>query len=83
MTESATDGHGSRIGDQMLQSFVADAAGRRLRRIPLPAAALGAGDRIEIQIAVDRTFVSAALPAGGPDGRDLRIQGFHAFVVLR
>ena len=70
-------------GNQMLESFVADAAGRRLRRIPLPAAALGTGDRIEIQIAVDRTFVPAALPAGGRDRRELGIQVFHAFVVLR
>ena len=30
-----------RAGDQMLQSFVADAAGRRLRRIPLPSGGVG------------------------------------------
>ncbi len=70
-------------GDRVLQSFVADAAGRRLRRVSLPAEVLGSGDTAEIQIAVDRTFVPAAQPAGGGDERDLGIQVHHAFVVLR
>ena len=71
------------IGDQVLQSFAAQAAGRRLHRIPLAAAALGTGDRVEIQIAVDRTFVPATLPAGERDRRELGIQVYHAFVVFR
>ena len=70
-------------GDQMLQSFVADASGRRLRRIPLPPTALGSGDTAEIQIAVDRTFVPATLPGRGSNERELGIQVYHAFVVLR
>ena len=64
-----------RAGDQILQSFAADAAGRRLHRIPLPAEVLGTGDRAEIQIAVDRTFVPATLPAGGRDARELGDSG--------
>ena len=72
-----------RAGDQVLESFVANTAGRRLRRILLPNTALGTGDRVEIQIAVDRTFVSTTGPAGEPAGRDLGIQVFHPFVVLR
>ena len=70
-------------GDQVLQSFPADAAGRRLRRVSLPAEVLGSGDTAEIQIAVDRTFVPATQPAGGGDERELGIQVHHAFVVLR
>ena len=70
-------------GDEVLQSFVADAAGWRLRRIPLSQTILGTDDAVEIQIAVDRTFVPATLPAGGRDRRDLGIQVYHAFVVLR
>ena len=72
-----------RAGDQVLQSFVANAAGRRLRRVPLPTTALGTEDRIEIHIDVDRTFVPANLPSGGGDRRELGIQVYHAFVVLR
>ena len=71
------------IGDLVLQSFAAQPAGRRLRRIPLAAAGLGAVDRVEIQIGVDRTFVPSTLPAGGRDDRELGIQVYHAFVVLR
>ena len=70
-------------GDQVLQSFVTDAAGRRLRRIPLSPAVLGTADRAEIHITVDRTFVPATLPAGELGGRDFGIQVYHAFVVLR
>ena len=71
------------IGDQVLQSFVADSTGKRLHGTHLPAATLGTGDRVEIQIAVDRTFVPATLPAGGRDRRKLGIQVYNAFVVLR
>ena len=69
------------VGDQLLQSFVADASGRRRRqRIPLPAAALGNRDRAEIQITVDRTFVPANLIAGSRDVRELGIKVYHAAV---
>ena len=72
-----------RTSEQVLESFEADVDGQRLHGILLPLAALGNGDRVEIQIAVDRTFVPASLPAGGPDRRTLGIQVYRAFVVLR
>ena len=68
------------LGDQMLQSFVADAVGRRRRRIPLTAAALGNEDIAEIRITVDRTFVPANLIVGSRDTRELGIQVYDAFV---
>ena len=71
-----------RAGDRVVQSFAADAADRRLRRIRIPAAALGSDNRAEIEIAVDRTFVSPNLPPGRLDRRELGIQVYHAFVVL-
>ena len=73
----------ARAGDQVLQSFASDTAVRRLRRIAIPAGALGTGDTAEIQIAVDRTFIPATLPSGGRDERELGIQVYHAFVVLK
>ena len=66
------------VGDQVLQSFVADAAGRRRRRIPLPGTALGNEDIAEIRITVDRTFVPANRVVGSHDTRELGIQVYHA-----
>ena len=69
------------VGGQLLQSFVTDASGRRrCRRILLPAAVLGNGDRAEIQITVDRTFVPANLIVGSRDARELGIKVYHAAV---
>ena len=66
------------VGDQVLQSFVADAAGRPRRRIPLPGTALGNEDIAEIRITVDRTFVPANRVVGSHDTRELGIQVYHA-----
>ena len=66
------------VGDQVLQSFVADAAARRRRRIPLPGTALGNEDIAEIRITVDRTFVPANRIVGSHDTRELGIQVYHA-----
>ena len=72
-----------RVGNQVLQSFVADTAGRRIRRIPLPPEALGPGYWVDMDITVDRTFVPATRLAGARDRRELGIQVYRAFVVLR
>ena len=66
------------VGDQVLQSFVADAADRPRRRIPLPGTALGNEDITEIRITVDRTFVPANRIVGSHDTRELGIQVYHA-----
>ena len=68
------------LGDQVLQSFVAEAAGRHRLRIPLSADALGNEDIAEIQITVDRTFVPANLLVDSRDARELGIQVYHAAV---
>ena len=68
------------VGDQLLQLLVAEASGRHRRRIPIPAAALGNGNRTEIQITVDRTFVPANLNVDSRDARELGIKVYHAAV---
>lgn len=70
-------------GGQPLETFPADSAAIVLRRIPVPAAALGTGEMAEIKIEVDRVFVPAALPAGGRDARSLGLRVYHAFVDRR
>ncbi|MCC7417192.1 MAG: hypothetical protein IT176_08615 [Acidobacteria bacterium] len=57
---------------------------RTLQRIPLPAAQLGEGEMISLQIGVDKTFVPALVPQStNQDARELGIRVFHAFVDAR
>ena len=66
------------VGGRVLRSFAAAETGRRRLRIPVPAAVPRPGDRTEVRIAVDRTFVPAAAIAGSSDRRELGIQVHHA-----
>lgn len=72
-----------RAGGQVITEFAADQDGQVLRQIDIPAAALGTGDRAEIQIEVDQTFVPAEQPNGGGDTRVLGLRVYHAFVEVR
>ena len=49
-------------------------------RGPGQGVALGKGDRAEIQITVDRTFVPANLNVDSRDARELGIKVYHAAV---
>ena len=69
--------------DEPVASFAADSAEQALRRVPIPAAALGPGDMTEIRIETDRTFVPAMLPGGGKDDRELGLRVYHAFLEGR
>jgi hypothetical protein len=72
------------LGGQTLQEFSVRPKDRLLEKIPLKAAQLGTGDMVEIQIAVDKTFVPALLPASNSkDPRELGIRVFHAFIDAR
>jgi hypothetical protein len=71
------------IGNQVLDTFQ---LGQRstVRRIPISAAQLGADDKAELKISVDKTFVPAVVTAGGQhDQRELGVRVFHAFVESR
>jgi hypothetical protein len=54
-----------------------------LRKIPIAANAWGAGDNIELRIAVDKTFVPVQLLESARDSRELGIRVLHAAVVPR
>jgi hypothetical protein len=69
-----------RVGDQVLDTFGLGSK-PEVRRIPIAAAQLGADDKVELKISVDKTFVPAVVTAGGQrDQRELGIRVFHAFV---
>jgi len=69
-----------RLGDQVLETVKLVADGP-VHKIALPAAALGAGDMVELRLVVDQTFVPALEPgAASNDPRELGARVFHAFV---
>ena len=70
-----------RIGEAVIDRFTMGQAGTELRQIPVSAAQLGEGETVEVTVAVDQTFVPAALPAmQSGDPRELGIRVFRAFV---
>ena len=69
-----------RLGDQVLETVALGADGP-VHKIPLSAAAMGAGDMVELRLVVDQTFVPALEPsAKSNDPRELGARVFHAFV---
>ena len=66
------------VGGQVAHSFALEAAGRQQINVLLPTSMLGGGDRVEVQIAVDRLFVPANVIAGSTDTREFGIQIFRA-----
>jgi hypothetical protein len=69
-----------RVGEQVLDTFTLGAK-PDVRRIPISGAQLGAEDKVELRIGVDKTFVPAVVTAGGQrDQRELGVRVFHAFV---
>ena len=70
------------LGASMLDQFsIAPTKASVLRRIPIAASAWGAGDNIELRIAVDKTFVPETLSQSNHDSRELGIRVLHAAVV--
>lgn len=69
-----------RLGDQVLETVKLVADGP-VHKVALPAAALGAGDMVELRLVIDQTFVPALEPgAASNDPRELGARVFHAFV---
>jgi hypothetical protein len=70
-----------RSGTTVVDSFALPVGVRELRRIQLPLTLLGGAETIELTIAVDNTFVPAAVPAlRSSDSRELGIRVFRAYV---
>lgn len=69
------------LGDHVLEEFQLTPKRSLLKKIPITAAQLGAGDMSELQITVDKTFVPSVLTNGSSqDPRELGVRVFHAFV---
>lgn len=73
-----------KLGEAVVDTFALTSGDSLLRRVALSSAQFGEADAVEVQIAVDRTFVPAALPgAASRDERELGIRVFRAFVEAR
>jgi hypothetical protein len=69
------------IGNAVITTFPLPPKEQLLKKMPLTAAQLGAGDMVELKIDVDRTFVPAqALASTSKDPRELGVRVFHVFV---
>ena len=68
------------VGSHVLHSFVVDVAGRQRISIRLPATELRRESTVEIQIAVDRTFVPAEHGANTGDTRELGVAVYDAHI---
>jgi hypothetical protein len=52
-----------------------------IRKVPITAAQLGAGDMVDMKVAVDQTFIPAITPAAkSNDRRELGVRVFHTYV---
>lgn len=69
------------IGKTALEQFTLVPKKVILRKIALPAAALGPDDNTDVRIEVDKTFVPSRLSPSSKDPRELGVRVFHAVVV--
>ena len=70
-----------RAGAEVVDRFMLPPAQMELRRVDIPASALGTAETVDLTISVDRTFVPAAVPAlDSRDSRELGVRVFRAFV---
>ena len=73
-----------RLGGQIVDEFALHEKQPQLRKIPLKADQLGAGDMAELAISVDKTYIPALVSgSGSKDPRELGVRVFHAFVDPR
>ena len=69
------------LGTEVVDDFMLPSGPMELRRITIPASALGTADTVDVTITVDQTFVPASVPAqSSSDSRELGVRVFRAFV---
>lgn len=69
------------LGAEIVDEFALPSGPMELRRMTIPASALGTADTVNLTIAVDQTFVPASVPAlASSDSRELGVRVFRAFV---
>jgi hypothetical protein len=73
-----------RIAETVIDSFALPPGPRELRKVDLTAAQLGAGETVEVTVAVDKSFVPATITQlKSSDTRELGIRVFRAYVQAK
>ena len=68
----------------VIDSFALSPGQQELRKIELTKSQLGGGETVEITVAVDKTFVPAAITQlKNADARELGIRVYRAYVQAR
>ena len=68
-------------GNTVLDQFTLTPKNAVLRKIPMPASAMGGDENVDLRIEVDKTFVPNRLSSASRDPRELGVRVFHAVVV--
>jgi hypothetical protein len=68
-------------GGVMLDQFTLTPKNAKLRKIAIPATAMGSDENVDVRIEVDKTFVPNRLSPSSKDPRELGVRVFHAVVV--
>jgi hypothetical protein len=69
------------VGTTTLDQFTLTPGKLVLRKIALPASALGTDENVDVRIEVDKTFVPSHLSSSSKDPRELGVRVFHVAVV--
>lgn len=68
------------VGDTMVDTFSLAPGAREIRRVQVPSAAMGTGERTRVSISVAKPFVPQLVPAlNNPDGRELGVRVFGVY----
>jgi hypothetical protein len=68
-------------GSTVLDQFTLTPKKAILRKVAMPASALGGDESVDVRIEVDKTFVPSRLSPASRDPRELGVRVFHAVVV--
>lgn len=67
------------IGENNIGQFAVEGRDRFLKRIPIPASALGTEDWVDLRVINDKSFVPSDLELGN-DSRELGLRVYHLYV---
>ncbi|MFN8057537.1 MAG: hypothetical protein U0Q12_00115 [Vicinamibacterales bacterium] len=69
------------IGDRSIDRFTVASPKPAVRKVLIPAAAMGDGEKVELRVDAGTVFIPSQLPgASSTDGRELGLRVYHAYL---